>query len=116
MVVKSPHNQYTDAGILALIILAAGFGIMPVLAHYLGQGLGLYEQWYLRYAVSLVVALVVFWKKVNLKKFLNLPIQEWRVLLFRILCGQIIGLGLFTLASEKADVGIVSFMQVMPVT
>lgn len=116
MAVKSYHQHYTDAGILSLILLAAGFGIMPVLAHYLGQGLGLYEQWYLRYAVSLIVALIVFWKKINLKKFLTLPAREWKVLLFRILSGQIVGLGLFTLASEKAEVGIVSFMQVMPVT
>ena len=88
---------------------------MPVLARFLGQGLGLFEQWYLRYAVASVVAIIVFWRQVRWNKFLHLPTREWGVLAFRILSGQVIGLGLFTLASLKTDAGIVSFMQVLPI-
>jgi len=113
--VKSSRLQYTNTGIVALIILSAAFGIMAVLARYLGQGLGVFEQWYIRYAVSSLVALVVFWPKIELSKFLHLPLREWGVLWFRIISGQVIGIGLFTLASERTDAGIVSFMQVMPI-
>lgn len=112
---KSSKLHYTNTGIIALIVLSAAFGIMAVLARYLGQGLGLFEQWYLRYAVSSVVAIIVFWPKIDLGKFLRLPLREWGVLWFRIISGQVIGIGLFTLASEKTDAGIVSFMQVMPI-
>lgn len=112
---KSPRLHYTDRGIITLIVLAAGFGLMPVLARYLGQGLGLFEQWYLRYAVASLVAIVVFWRRVRWNVFLHLPAREWGVLSFRILSGQVIGIGLFTLASLKTEVGIVSFMQVLPV-
>ncbi len=108
-------QHYTNSGILALIFVSAGFGMMPVLARYLGQGLGLFEQWYLRFAVALIIALVIFRRKIDLRKFRSLARHEWAVLIFRVLAGQIIGLGLFTLASEKADAGIVSFMQVVPV-
>lgn len=111
----SSRQHYTNSGIIALVLVSVGFGLMPVLARYLGGGLGLFEQWYLRFAVGLVVALIVFWRKISLRKFLKLSVREWSVLLFRVLVGQVIGLGLFTLASEKADAGIVSFMQVMPV-
>ncbi len=104
-----------NRGIAALVVLAAAFGIMAVIARYLGNGLGLFEQWYLRYAVAFAVSLVVFWRKITLTKFLKLSRREWLVLLFRVVTGQVIGLGLFTLAAERAEVGIVSFMQVLPV-
>lgn len=112
---KSSKLHYTNAGIVALIIVTAGFGLMPVLARFLGQGLGLFEQWYIRYAVASVIAIVAFWRQVRWSKFLHLSAREWGVLGFRILSGQVVGLGLFTLASLKADAGIVSFMQVLPV-
>jgi len=112
---KASRQHYTNSGIIALALVSVGFGLMPVLARYLGEGLGLFEQWYLRFAVGLIVALIVFWKKIDLRKFLSLPPREWLVLVSRVFVGQIIGLGLFTLASQKADAGVVSFMQVMPV-
>jgi len=114
-VAKSLKLHYTNTGIITLVILAMGFGLMPVLARFLGQGLGLFEQWYLRYAVASVVAVIVFWRQVRWTKFLHLPAREWGVLAFRILSGQVVGLGLFTLASLKADAGIVSFMQVLSI-
>jgi drug/metabolite transporter (DMT)-like permease len=112
---KPSKLHYTNTGIIALIFLAVGFGLMPVLARYLGQGLGLFEQWYLRYAVASVVVIIVFWHQVRWNKFLHLPAREWGVLSFRIASGQVVGLSLFTLASLKAGAGIVSFMQVLPI-
>ena len=112
---KPSKLHYTNTGIITLIVLAAGFGLMPVLARFLGQGLGLFEQWYLRYAVASIVAIIVFWRQVRWNKFLHLPAREWGVLSFRIISGQVIGLGLFTLASLKTDAGVVSFMQVLPI-
>ncbi len=112
---KSSKLSYTNAGIVALIIVTAGFGLMPVLARFLGHGLGLFEQWYVRYAVASVIAIVAFWRQVRWSKFLHLSAREWGVLSFRIVSGQVVGLGLFTLASLKADAGIVSFMQVLPI-
>jgi drug/metabolite transporter (DMT)-like permease len=113
---KSAKRHYTNSGLVALVLVSAGFGMMPVLAHDLGHGLGLYEQWYLRFGVAFGLSLVLFWRKIRLSKFLTLGRQEWLLLIFRVLMGQIIGLGLFTLASQKAEVGVVSFMQVLPVT
>jgi len=112
---KAAKQHYTNSGLIALVLVSAGFGLMPVLARYLGEGLGLFEQWYLRFAVGLMVAVIIFWQKIDLRKFLTLPAREWWILVFRFLVGQVIGLGLFTLASQKADAGIVSFMQVVPV-
>ncbi len=112
---KVRKQHYTNNGLIALALVSAGFGLMPVLARYLGGGLGLFEQWYLRFVVGLIVALFVFWRKINLQKFLTLTVREWSVLILRVLVGQVIGLGLFTLASQKADAGVVSFMQVVPV-
>jgi len=111
---KISEQHYTNRGITVLVLVSLGFGLMPVLARYLGGGLGLFEQWYLRFAVGLMVALGTFWRKIDLKKFLTLSLREWTVLVSRVFVGQVIGLGLFTLASQKADAGIVSFMQVVP--
>lgn len=105
----------TSSGITALVVLAAYYGITGVLARYLSVGNGLFEQWYLRYAIALIVALLVFHKQVDLKKFLHLPKKEWIALAVRVISGGVIAVSLYTLAVQQAKIGPVAFMQGVPV-
>lgn len=104
----------TSSGVLALVGLAAFYGITAVLARYLSAGNGLFEQWYLRFGIAFVVALIVFRKQTKLKKFLHLPLREWLVLLLRVLSGGVAAVALYTLAAQHAKIGPVAFMQALP--
>lgn len=101
---------------IALVALAAVYGVGPVFARYLSNGLGLYEQWYLRFAIGTLMGAIAFHRYISWRKFLRLPAREWLVLLFRIAVGQIITLGVFTLATQRAKIGVISFMEVLPVS
>lgn len=113
---KDRKLHATTSGLAAITTLALIFGITGVLARYLGQRTGLFEQWYLRYGIMFVMSVIVFHGKVRYKKFLVLPIREWGVLLFRAIIGSVLAVVLYTLAAEKAKIGLVAFMQVLPST
>ena len=108
--------HYTKSGVSALIGLAAVYGVSIVAARYLSSGIGIFEQWYLRDAIACLLAIVVFYRQISLKKFLHLPWKEWVVLLFRVLVGQVIAIGVYTIAVQRTAVGLVAIMEVLPMT
>lgn len=111
---KSSTIHYSTSGIVALVLLAADWGAGPTVTRYLSGGLGLYEQWYLRYAIGFVVGVLLFGRYFSFRKFLHLPAQEWAVLLFRTVIGQVVAIALFTLAVQRAKVGLIAFIHVLP--
>jgi drug/metabolite transporter (DMT)-like permease len=70
----------------------------------------------LRYGLRFLFAAVLFRRQVSYRKFLHLPWREWCILLLRLLILSVIANGLYTLATEKAKIGPVAFMQVLPST
>jgi drug/metabolite transporter (DMT)-like permease len=112
--VKSQKLHFTTRGLVAVTVLAAIYGLTAVLARFLASGLGVFEQWYLRYGIGFVFAAVIFRKQISYRKFLRLPRGEWLLLVFRSIIGTVLAVSLYTLASEKAKIGPVAFMQVLP--
>jgi drug/metabolite transporter (DMT)-like permease len=106
----------TPSGLLAIFVLALIFGVTAIFARYLSTGTALFEQWYLRYGIMFTLSVIVFHRRVNFRKFLTLPRKEWAIILFRALIGSVLAVALYTLAAEKAKIGIVAFMQVVPST
>ena len=104
-----------SSGILALVLLAIYFGATAVLARYLSVGNDLFEQWYMRFGIATVAALLVFRKRINLKKFLHLPKRDWQVLALRVLSGGVAAIALYTLAAQQTKIGTVAFMQAVPI-
>jgi len=103
-------------GMLALVGLAGLYGLAGALARYLGHDLGIFEQWYMRYGLACVFAIICFYNKIDLRKLLHLPGREWAVLLFRTIAGSVIAVALLTLAVQQAKIGPVAFMQILPTT
>lgn len=108
------HLFDTSSGILALVAVAAYFGVTAVLARYLSANNGIFEQWYLRYGIAFILSLIIFRKRIIYKKILHLPVKEWLVLIFRVITGSIIAVALYTMASQQAKIGPVAFMQAFP--
>lgn len=103
-----------SSGILALVAVAVYYGITAVLARYLSINNDVFEQWYLRYGLAFLTSLIIFYGKIDYKKFLHLPKKEWIVLLFRALIGNVAAVALYTLAAQDAKIGPVAFMQAFP--
>lgn len=108
-------NTQKSKGIAAIAALATIYGITAVLARYLSEGVGLYEQWYLRYGVATIFAYVMFRKHINFKKIAALPAKEWWVVGFRVIIGSVAAVALYTVAAQKSKIGPVAFMQVVPI-
>ncbi len=113
---KHRELHATTGGITAVAALAVIFGITAVLARYLGVHTELFEQWYLRYGIMFLLSLIVFWRRIKLRKFLTLPAREWGVIFFRAAIGSVLAVALYTLAAQQATIGVVAFMQVLPST
>ena len=112
----SKQSAGLSSGIVALVFLAAFYGITAVLARYLSAGNGLFEQWYLRYGIAFLVGLVVFRTQIDLRKFLHLPSREWLVLFVRAIAMAVVAVSLYTVAAQRAKIGPVAFMQAIPST
>lgn len=110
----SDIRSTSSKGIVALIILALSFGLTAIYARYLSAGAGVFEQWYLRFTVATITALIVFRKQIRFDVFRKLPRREWLLLLVRVISGGVIAVGLYTLASQQAKIGAVAFMQAVP--
>lgn len=113
---KSRQLHATPGGLFAIFVLALIFGVTAIFARYLSTETKLFEQWYLRYGIMFILSIIVFHRQVNFHKFLTLPRKEWAIILFRALIGSVLAVALYTLAAEKAKIGIVAFMQVVPST
>ncbi len=111
---KAKTATITTKGTVALIALAAIYALFGVVARYLSSGIGLYEQWYIRLAVAFVIASVIFYRNIEWRKFLHLPQRDWWALFVRTVIGQVVGIGLFTLAAEKTQIGVLAFMGAVP--
>ncbi|HUD11601.1 MAG TPA: DMT family transporter [Candidatus Saccharimonadia bacterium] len=109
------HSQHT-LGVVAVTLQALCYGLTAVVARYLSLNIGIFESWYLRYALGLAFAVVLLRGRVDYRKFLHLPRREWVVLIGRSLVGGVIAVALYALASQKAKIGPVAFMQVLPST
>ncbi len=103
-----------SSGIIALVTVALFYGITAVLARYLATGSGVFEQWYLRYGIAFISALIIFHGRLDFGKFRRLPKAEWQILIFRSLVGGVAAVGLYTLAAQNAKIGAVAFMQAVP--
>ncbi len=103
-------------GIVALACLAFIYGLTAVMARYFSDSVGIFEQWYIRFLIAVVVMLIVFWRKIELTKFLHLSTKERWLLIVRGTVGYVLASGLYALSTQYATIGSVAVMQVLPIT
>lgn len=101
-------------GILALIILAFGFGIIAITARYLSSYFTLYQQLYLSLAVAFIISLFIFPKSLTITRLQNIPRMDWAVMLFRVIIGYVIGAALYRESLTLTKISNVTFIQSIP--
>ena len=115
MATSSPKSKF-GSGVLALVVLAAIYGLTAVMSRYFSLQTSLFEQWYLRFGVASVLTALVFYRKIEYKKFLHASSHELNLMVLRGVIGLILAAGLYALASQQEKIGIVSLMQILPLT
>lgn len=70
-------------GIVALVVLAFVFATMGIFARYLGTGLELFEQTYLRIGLAFVFGVVIFFPFLRFDKFITLSKKDAFILILR---------------------------------
>jgi len=115
MATSSPKSKF-GSGVLALVVLAAIYGLTAVMSRYFSLQTSLFEQWYLRFGIASLLTALVFYRKIEYKKFLHASSHELNLMVLRGVIGLILAAGLYALASQQEKIGIVSLMQILPLT
>lgn len=111
---KTANHQLR--GFLALVLLALIYGLTGIFARYFSTHLGVFEQWYLRFLVALIVTVIVFHRKIDYRKFRHISRTEWIVMLVRGIVGFVGALWLYAESTHYTTIGSVAAMQIVPTT
>jgi len=103
-------------GVLALVGLASGYAFMGVFTRYLALNLSLFQQVYFRLISAVMIGYIIFYKKINLKKFKKISVKEWALLTFRAFTYYLLGTILFNKAILITKISTVSFISSIPMT
>src|SRR3972149_2679886 len=101
-------------GILALILLAFGFGAIAITVRYLSDFYTLYQQLYLTIGAAFIISLFIFPKTLNPQRLKKIPSKDWGIMVFRIVIGYLIGASLYRTALTLTKISNVTFIQSIP--
>lgn len=102
-------------GVLALIVLAASFALLTVLARYLSTGFTIAQQVYLRSLMAFLIAIVAFRRKIRWRSVVTrVGPREWIIVVLRAVLLYAIGTTIYSRAATMTSVGDVSFIAALP--
>jgi len=101
-------------GILALILLAFGFGAIAITVRYLSDFYTLYQQLYLTIGAAFIISLFIFPRTLNAQRLKKIPSKDWGIMVFRIVIGYLIGASLYRTALTLTKISNVTFIQSIP--
>jgi len=101
-------------GVLALILLAFGFGAIAITVRYLSDFYTLYQQLYLTIGAAFILSLFIFPKTLNLQRLKKIPSKDWGIMVFRIIVGYLIGASLYRTSLTLTKISNVTFIQSIP--
>jgi len=103
-------------GVLALLLLAVVYGILPLIPRYLSTSFLLFQQVYLRIFVGFILSFVFFRKSIDFEKLKKLPLKEWGLLALRAFSYYLLGVVLYTQALLLTKIANVAFIGAIPMT
>jgi drug/metabolite transporter (DMT)-like permease len=106
----SKHSK----GVLALVLLAFGFGAIAITVRYLSDYYTLFQQLYLTIGAAFIISLFIFPKTLNLQRLKKIPSKDWVIMIFRIVIGYLIGASLYRTSLTLTKISNVTFIQSIP--
>jgi drug/metabolite transporter (DMT)-like permease len=110
-----PFRPARDRGVTALVVLAASYALLTVLARYLGTGLTPAQQVYLRAAAGFVIVAGTFRRRIRWRAAVALAgRREWGVIVLRAFLLYTVGTTLYSKAATLTSVAAISFLAALP--
>ncbi|MBI4009266.1 DMT family transporter [Candidatus Roizmanbacteria bacterium] len=106
--------QEERKGVLALVVLAFGFGLIAISARYLSYSFTLFQQLYLSIGVGFIFGLVIFNRKVDYAKIKKIPRKDWLIIFSRVIIGYLFGASLYRESLVLTKISNVVFLQSIP--
>ncbi len=106
----------TLKGIIALVVLTIVYGLTAVMARFFSDSVGIFEQWYIRFAFAGVFTYLVFYRKIRLHTIIHASRKEHMLVAARGLIGFVVAAGLYAWSTQLTSIGAVAAMQVVPTT
>jgi len=103
-------------GIIALLLVALAWGILPIFPRFLNHSFSLYQQLYLRIGAGFFFSLVFFHKSLRIRRITHIPVKDSILLILRAISYWMIGAGLMTSSLLITTVSNVMFIQSLPAT
>ena len=102
-------------GVAALVLLAASFASLTVLARYLNTGFTIPQQVYLRAGIGFAISAMAFGRRIRWRTVvLRTSRREWGVIALRAILLYLVGATLYSKAATIASIGDVSFIAALP--
>ncbi len=108
------HLSKDNKGVAALILLAFGFGMIAVVVRYLSYEFTLFQQLYLTVGTAFIFSLIIFPKSLSFKRLRSIPSKDWKIMIFRVVIGYLIGASLYRQALTITKISNVTFIQSIP--
>jgi drug/metabolite transporter (DMT)-like permease len=103
-------------GIISLISLTITWGVISLLPRYLSTSFQLFQQVYLRMMAGFIFSFVFFYRNIDFKKLVKLPLREWTLLALRACFYYLLGVVLYTQALLLTKISNVHFIGAIPMT
>lgn len=103
-------------GLMALVLLAIIYGILPLIPRYLNTSFQLMQQVYLRIFVGFLISVFIFRKQINFNKIISLPVREWLIIIMRAAVYYLFGVVLYTQALLLTKISNVALIGAIPST
>lgn len=98
-----------------MVLLAATFACLTVLARYLNTGFTIAQQVYLRAGIGFAISAAAFGRRIRWRTaVLHTSRREWGVIVLRAVLIYLIGATVYSKAATVASVGDVSFIAALP--
>lgn len=110
------NSTERQKGIMAIVLLAVLYGILPLIPRYLSTSFQLFQQVYLRMFFGFVLSFIFFHKSIDFKKLRTVPAKEWGLLALRAFIYYLLGVVLYTQALLLTKIGNVAFIGAIPMT
>ncbi|KKS90062.1 MAG: hypothetical protein UW37_C0011G0011 [Candidatus Gottesmanbacteria bacterium GW2011_GWA2_44_17] len=103
-------------GIIALVLVALSWGILPIFPRFLNTSFALYQQLYLRIGAAFFFSILFFHKDIALNKIFHIPFRDTLLLVLRAISYWVLAAGAMTMSLLITKVSNVMFIQALPAT
>src|SRR3990170_5972742 len=108
------NQSKQQKGVVALVLLAFGFGMIAIAARYLSYHYALFQQIYLSLGAAFIFSLFLFPRSLTLKKIKEIPVRDWGIMFFRVMVGYLLAASLYRQSLTMTKISNVTFVQSIP--